>query len=192
MWDEVHVREIAKKPVITVDSGRTAEEAAKLMVENNIGGIIVMENEKPVGIVTERDFLKKIIAKDLKPSEIKIKDIMSSPLITIDVDTSIAEAADLMTRKKIRRLAITEKGKIYGIVTQRDIVELTRICGYCKKIIKNRFMIQAGEEPESYVECSCGARYHIECSKTIVYCVYCGRKLVTEVVYPEPSETMSG
>ena len=192
MWDEIQVKEIAKKPVVTIEGGRSAEDAAKLMVENNIGSIIVTENNKPVGIVTERDFLKKITAKGLKASDVSVRDIMSAPLITVDAKTTIAEAADLMARRKIRRLVVTENDEIYGIITQRDLVELTRICGYCKKIIKTRFAIQAGEEPESYVECSCGARYHIDCSRTVVYCVYCGKKLVTEVIYPEPSETMSG
>jgi len=192
MWEEVSVREIMKSPVITVEEDKTAEEAAKIMVENNIGAIVVTRKGEAVGIVTERDFLKKVVARDLAPSSVKVKDIMTSPLLTLDVNASIAEAADLMNRKRIRRIVITEGGKITGIITQRDIIELARVCGYCKKMIKTRLTITEGEEPESYVECSCGARYHINCSKTIVYCVYCGSKLVTEVIYPEPSETMSG
>ena len=190
MWSYLKARDVAKSPVIGVEATLSVEEAVKKMVENNIGSVLVYERGKPVGIMTERDVLKKLVARGIKPSEARVRDMMSSPLITVKPDTTLAEVIDLMSKKKIRRVVVVENENVIGILTQRDIIEISRVCGYCKKIIKTK--ITAEEEAESYVECSCGARYHVECSKTVVYCIYCGAKLVTEVIYPEPSETMSG
>ena len=192
MWSYLKARDIAKSPVVSVDADISVEEAAKRMVENNVGGVLVYEGGKPAGILTERDILSKVVARGIKPSEAKVRDVMSSPLITVSPDTTLAETIDLMSKKKIRRVVVADGDRVIGIFTQRDIIEISRICGYCKKVIKTKMTVKEGEEPELYVECSCGARYHVECAKTVVYCSYCGTKLVTEVIYPEPSETMSG
>ncbi|MDJ0269231.1 MAG: CBS domain-containing protein [Aigarchaeota archaeon] len=192
MWINARVRDVVVREVVSVDVDASVEKAAKLMVENDIGGLLVTEKGKPVGVVTERDMLKKVTARGLSPGSVKVRDIMSSPLITIDANATLEEAAELMSRKKIRRLIATEAGKVIGIFTQRDILALHRICGYCSKAIRPRLPSRPQEEADMYVECSCGARYHIDCAKVVVYCVFCSSKLVTEVIYPEPSETMGG
>jgi len=91
------------------------------MAEKNIGSLVVTREEKPVGIVTERDIIKKC-GREGSYKGIEVGQIMSEPTITIDVDAVIGQAALLMTEKNIRRLLVTEKGEIKGIITSKDIM----------------------------------------------------------------------
>jgi CBS domain-containing protein len=92
-----------------------------MMEQGRIGAIIVKENGTPVGIVTDRDFATKIAANNLS-FDTPAKKIMSSPLITINHNDPISIAAERMTSKKIRKLAVTENGNIVGIITSTDLV----------------------------------------------------------------------
>jgi CBS domain-containing protein len=177
------------RPIITIDEGAIVFEAAKSMVDNNRGSIVVTRDGKSVGILTERDIMKKVVAKSLDPSSAKVKEVMTASLITIDKDKPLREAIDLMNRKQLRRMLVTERGEVVGIFTLRDIMKHTRVCMYCGKEIKS---ILETSEPEPFLECQCGSRYHKNCAETVVNCVSCSRTLVTNVVYPEPSETFSG
>jgi len=192
MWLNARVRDIVQSPVMSVEAAASVEEAAKLMVEKNIGGLLVTENGAPVGMITERDMLRKVTAKGLSPNVMKVRDVMSTPLIMIDVNATLEEAVDLMSRKKVRRLIATEAGKLAGIFTQRDILALHRICVYCGKPIKPSLPSRPREETDLYVECSCGSRYHINCAKTVVNCIQCSTTVVSDVIYPEPSDTTGG
>jgi CBS domain-containing protein len=121
---ESFVKNIMQKNVISIDSSLTVTDAAKMMKDANIGGIIIMEHNVPIGILTERDFVRKIIAHQ-KPMSTPIKDVMSSPLIVIDPDETIWELAELMKQKRIHKVPVVEKNKLVGIVTATD---LTRLC----------------------------------------------------------------
>ncbi len=110
-----------QRNIISLDKAKTVKDAAALMVSNDIGSVVVISSDQPIGIVTERDILKKVTFPSKDPSSVKLESIMTSPLITIDVDASLGEATMVMTEKKIRRLLVTEKGKIIGIFTQRDL-----------------------------------------------------------------------
>lgn len=110
--------------LISVDVQATISDTIKCTVENEIGSIIVTENNLPVGIITERDILKKTCTSN-RLCKTKIGELMSSPLITVDFDAPIGKAAELMTEKNIRRLLVTEKGAIKGIVTQKDLMKTT-------------------------------------------------------------------
>ena len=117
------VRHVMTKNIISVKNAASVVEAASVMVKNDIGSVVVAKDGNPVGILTERDILKKccpVCGKDLK-----VEEIMSAPLITIDADASLGEAAMLMSDNKIRRLLVTEKGKIVGIITERDVLRGT-------------------------------------------------------------------
>lgn len=94
------------------------------MVEKGIGALVVTTRGKPVGIVTERDILKKCCPKASCEST-KLGEIMSKPLVTIDAEAPIGLAVDAMTQKNIRRLLVTDKGDVAGIVTQRDLLKGT-------------------------------------------------------------------
>jgi len=117
----VLIQDIMTRALITVNLSTTALQVAKMMEQGGIGAILVQNNSNPVGIVTDRDFATRIAANDL-PLSTAVENIMSTPLITINHDESISDAAERMTSKKIRKLAVTENGKIVGIVTSTDLV----------------------------------------------------------------------
>jgi len=192
LWSGAKVRDVVRSPLYTVDVTAKVVEAAKLMAEKRISGVVVTENGKPVGIVTERDIVSRVVAKNLDPSKTPVKNVMSSPLITVDINTNLIEAVDLMNRKKVRRIVVTENNEVVGIFTVRDVLALNRICSYCGKEAKTFPLTSEPAHKEVLVECSCGAVYHMDCAKIIVYCVHCSQKLVTEVYYPAPEETFAG
>ncbi|MEM4189397.1 MAG: CBS domain-containing protein [Candidatus Caldarchaeum sp.] len=192
LWPGAKVRDIVKMPLITIDGHASVLETAKLMSEKSISGVVITLNGMPVGLVTERDIVVRVVSKNLDPSKTMVKDVMSSPLITISIDASILEAVDLMNRKKVRRIVVTEDNKVVGIFTVRDVLALSRLCSHCGKQIKPVLSSQPEAETDTVIECRCGAVYHMECAKTLVYCIYCSNKLVTEVYYPAPEDTFSG
>ena len=113
------VKDVMTKTVITIESNKTVIEAATLMAENDVGNLIVMDNNIPIGIVTERDFVRRVIAED-KPLKTKISEVMSIPLRVIDPHAPLKEAARRMVSKKIRRLAVINDTKLVGIITATD------------------------------------------------------------------------
>ena len=125
MADEVFlpVRDVMSSPVITVEEDDTVDKVAKLMDEYKIGSVVVVGGHgEPVGVITERDIVRSVVAKDKLPSEVKAKEIMSKPLITIGADEDIKEAARKMAKFDIRRLIVMHKGKMVGIVSSRDLL----------------------------------------------------------------------
>jgi CBS domain-containing protein len=120
-YSSILIQDIMTRALITVNLSTTALQVAKMMEQGGIGAILVQNNSNPVGIVTDRDFATRIAANDL-PLNTAVENIMSTPLITINHDEPISAAAERMTSKKIRKLAVTENGKIVGIVTSTDLV----------------------------------------------------------------------
>lgn len=115
------VKDLMTKRVITIDVHRTVFDAAELMSNKGVGCLVIMEGEMPRGIVTERDFVRRVVAKK-KPLDIKISEIMSKPLITISSDASLKEAARTMTNNRIRRLPVLEGNRLVGIIVTSDFV----------------------------------------------------------------------
>ena len=113
------VKDVMTEKVITVEANKTVSEAAALMAENDVANLIVMDTNIPIGIVTERDFVRRVMAKN-KPSKTKISEIMSTPLRVIDPDAPLKEAARRMVRKRIRRLPVIKDNKLVGIITTTD------------------------------------------------------------------------
>lgn len=124
MDDSTFVKDIMKNNVISIDSSMIVKDAAEMMDGSEIGGIVVMENNIATGIVTERDIVRRIVAKN-KSYSTKLKEVMSTPLITISPDETVWELAQLMKVKKIHRVPVTSGTKLVGIVTTSD---LARIC----------------------------------------------------------------
>ena len=120
------VRDIMTKDIVTIDFDKSALEAAKLMTEKGISSLFVVKDGNPVGIVSERDFIKKICAKELQVSQVKIGDIMSKILTTATPDTPIEVAVQRMVNHKIRRLPIMEGSKVAGIITVTDLAKHLR------------------------------------------------------------------
>ena len=119
------VRSIMTKDIVSVKTTDPVKKAIDLMIRNDIGSVIVREDGKPVGILTERDIMRKVCPEDLCSRGIRSGEIMSKPLITIEADAKLGEASLLMMEKGIRRLLVMEKDKVVGIVTQKDVLRRT-------------------------------------------------------------------
>lgn len=116
------VRDIMVRNVKTVRTDDTVLEAVSKMNKFRIGSVIVTNNGRPVGIITERNILQRIVEPCLDPAVVRAKDIMSSPLITIDANAAVEEAAQIMARRQIKKLPVVEGGKVVGILSTSDIV----------------------------------------------------------------------
>jgi len=121
------IADVMTKSVISVDASLTVNEAAKMMEDTKVGAVIVMENNTPVGIVTDRDFAIKVVAHAYQITT-PVKQIMSSPLFSISSDESFRTAADLMYQRGIRKLPVIDNEKVVGIITATDIVNLLAVC----------------------------------------------------------------
>jgi len=115
------VKDVMTKAIISVNNETTVFQVAKMMEQSGIGAVLVKKNGHLSGIITDRDYATKIVAHNLS-SDIPVEQIMSSPLITINFDESIFAAAERMTSKKIRKLAVTDNGIIIGLITSTDLV----------------------------------------------------------------------
>jgi CBS domain-containing protein len=119
----VLVRDVMSKNVRVVRPDSSAKEVVATMNKFNIGSVVVVQGERPVGIITERDILKRIVEPCLAPETLTARQIMTSPVITVDENASIDEAAKLMAKKGIKRLLVTRNNdKLVGIITFTDIV----------------------------------------------------------------------
>ncbi|WP_292518162.1 CBS domain-containing protein [Methanoculleus sp.] len=118
----VPVREVMRSHPTTIDVGETVARAAQSMCRDEVGSCIVLQNNLPIGIVTEEDINCKVVAKDLKPSGTRVSEIMSTPLITIGADRLVGDAAVMMVKHRVRRLPVVEDQLVIGIVTVRDIL----------------------------------------------------------------------
>ena len=118
----VSVKEIMSKDVKVVRPDTTAQEIVATMNKFDIGAIIVVQGERPVGIITERDILMRLVEQCLAPGVLTAQQIMTSPLVTVSESATIEEAARLMAKKKIKTLPVMDNHKLSGIVTFTDIV----------------------------------------------------------------------
>jgi CBS domain-containing protein len=119
--EKIAVKDVMTKSVISVDATATVNEAAKMMEDTKVGAIIVIENNTPVGIITDRDFAVKIVAHAY-PITTPVKQIMSSPLIEIGPDETVMMAADLMYTREIRKLPVIDNDRVVGMLTATDLV----------------------------------------------------------------------
>ncbi len=114
------VEDIMVKEVITVDEGSTVKEAADIMNKFEIGCLIATRNGKAVGILTERDLLKRIVSEAKNPKKLKVAAVMSKPIIVVEPEMDLEEAAKLMFKMKIKKLPVVKDGQLKGLVTLTD------------------------------------------------------------------------
>jgi CBS domain-containing protein len=117
----LRVAEAMRTNIVRVEECASVAEASLSMYKKGQGCAIVLRQGKPLGIVTERDVTWKVAAKGLDPKNVKVAEIMSTPLITIDPDADLAEAAKIMKKNKIRRLAVIKEETLNGVLTAADI-----------------------------------------------------------------------
>lgn len=117
------VKDVMSSPVVTIEEDEPVNRVAELMNKQGLGCIIVTNKEgKPIGIITERDLVVRVLAKNIVPSSVKANEVMTSPLITIEPDETIHEAARRMSRLNIRRLGVVYKGQLVGLLSSKDIL----------------------------------------------------------------------
>jgi CBS domain-containing protein len=120
---KMFVKDVMTSPVVTTDESVTSDKIANVMAENALGCVIVTNKSgKPVGIITERDLVQRVLAKNLVPDAVKAKSIMTSPLVTISPEATVTDAAKQMNSLNIRRLGVVYKGSLRGIVTSKDVL----------------------------------------------------------------------
>jgi len=146
------ISKFVQNPVL-VDADESVSHAAKLMVSSKSGSIVVTKNNEPVGIVTEWDVLSRVVAQGKDPAETKVKDIMSSPVLSVSGQMKTGEAISLMVRNKYRRLVVKDGSKLLGVITLSQVMGNSREgsislpmlepskgarCPYCGSILKDR------------------------------------------------------
>ncbi|MGP8070740.1 MAG: cyclic nucleotide-binding/CBS domain-containing protein [Candidatus Bathyarchaeia archaeon] len=123
---DVKVDDVMSSPVVTIIDTDTVLAATKLMKKHEIGCVVVVDKSgKPLGLMTERDVVRRVAALDLLPSKVKAGKSMTKPPSTIDANANVTEAATKMRQLKIRRLVVLQGGKLTGIITSNDIVDIT-------------------------------------------------------------------
>ncbi|UCE16036.1 MAG: CBS domain-containing protein [Candidatus Bathyarchaeota archaeon] len=130
----LEVKDVMVKNVMTVEAEATVMETAKLMNKHDIECLVVMKRGKPVGMVTERDILKRVLLKSKVPQKTKVSKIMSKPLVVSERQTDIRDAVRLMVEGGIKRLPVVEDSHLLGLVTFTDIV---RSSAYFERIISS-------------------------------------------------------
>lgn len=117
----IFVKDYMSSKLVTIDSDTSALEIANRMLEKQVSAVLVVDSGKPVGILTERDLTRQVIAKDCPPSKTPATAIMSTPLVAVDKDSPIERAAEAMTKNGIRHLAVEDGNKIIGMITTTDL-----------------------------------------------------------------------
>lgn len=118
----VTIKKIMSKNILMVSGETTVKEAAKIMKTSKIGCLLVEKDKTPVGIITETDIVRRLVAEEKDAGITQVKTIMSSPLLSIDASKSVIDANDMMDKNSIRHLIIKEEGLIVGVVSSRDMM----------------------------------------------------------------------
>ena len=120
------VRDIMEKNVITIDYTKNALDASVILKEKEISFLVILKDGKPEGIVSERDIVRKIAAKDIKSSQIQLEEIMSNNFKWVEPETEVEHAVQKMLNNNIRRLIVLEDEKLVGVITQTNLAEVLR------------------------------------------------------------------
>jgi len=148
--ERILVKDVMSSPVTTIDENETAAKAAQLMDKHNVGCIVVTSKQgKPLGIITERDLVVRVLARNNQPSKLVAKEVMTSPLITVDPGETLSEAARRMSRLNIRRLGVMYKGNLVGLISSKDILAITP---ELLEIIQEKARIEGGKAIETIPE----------------------------------------
>jgi len=131
------VRDIMQKNVITLEHDKSALDAAKLISEKDISFLVIVKEDKPIGVVTERDFVRKIDSEDKQSSKIPLSEIMSYKFRWVEPTTDIEDAVQKMVNNNIRRLIVLENEKLVGVITQTDLAGFLRSKLLIEGTVKN-------------------------------------------------------
>ena len=117
------IESVMRSPPVTALPSSSVSDAVREMIASDIGSVIITDGEKHYGLVTEKDILGRVLEANKDPVKTPLKEIMSSPLIAVEQDQSLADMLKTMHEEQVRRLAVVDEGKIVGIITERRILE---------------------------------------------------------------------
>lgn len=118
------VMEIMTKDPVTATPDLPVDQAAAIMRDRGVGSLIVVDGTKAIGILTERDIVTKVAAGNREPASVRVRDVMTSPVISVHPHEDVEEAARRMSARRIRRLPVVDGGRLVGVVTENDIIRL--------------------------------------------------------------------
>lgn len=123
--EDLKVKDVMSKTLVVVTPGKTVMDAARLMDLHDVGSVIIVERSKAKGILTERDIVRRVVKDGRDPREVKVSEVMSSPLIVIDENDTVEEAAEVMKKAGVKRLPVVNKeGMLVGIISENDILKV--------------------------------------------------------------------
>lgn len=120
------VEDLMSRKVVSLDAGSTVFDAAREMLDHDIGCVLVMDGSKIIGIATKSDVIREAVMKRVDPQKISIKIVMSKPVVSVDSKDSLTDASELMSKHNITKLPVLEKGELVGIITSTDLVRRIR------------------------------------------------------------------
>ncbi len=121
---KVPVMEVMSRDPVTITEGKTISAAAATMKENDVSALIVVEDNRVTGILTDYDIVHKVVAEGMHPSELKVGEIMTAPVVSVHPHTGVEKAARKMSKEGIRRLVVADNSDLQGIVTENDILKI--------------------------------------------------------------------
>jgi CBS domain-containing protein len=136
----LHIEDVMVRDVMTIDENASVKEAAEVMNKFEIGCLIAIRQGKAMGILTERDLLKRVVAESKDAKKTRVKDVMSSPLVVVEPSTDLEEAIRLMFQMKIKKLPVVDEKRLVGLVTLTDVA---RFQPQMMRILKQLAMRQA-------------------------------------------------
>jgi len=118
-----HLLDGKGRAIFSVEPGDPVLEAIRLMAEHHVGALLVMRGEEVVGIISERDYARKVILLGRSSAETPVGQIMSAPVITVSLDSSVQECMQIVTEQRVRHLPVVDKGRVIGMVSIGDLVK---------------------------------------------------------------------
>lgn len=188
METDIPVRDVMVRGVVTGDMELNVMDAAKMMRKYDVDSILVLNNGEPEGIVTEGDIIRELVSKDIKPSTVKLKDIMTKPLVTASPNDRLSDIAKKMARERIRKMPVIDDGKLVGIAADVDIIsvssEMNSILAELIEMNLERETLGAESESERMGQgiCEkCGSFSHyLEMKDGLMVCESCKEEMETE------------
>lgn len=188
METDIPLRDVMVREVVKGAMNLNVMEAAKLMRKHDVDNIVVLNNGAPVGIVTERDIISKLVSKDIKPSTVKLKDIMTTPLITASTNDRLSDIARKMAAARIRRIPVIDSGELVGVVADVTVIsissEMNSIMAELIEINAGRetFGIESGDDGMGQGICEkCGSfSYFVEIHGGLMVCESCKEEMEME------------
>ena len=139
------------KPIVIAPS-KTVQDCSKLMIRKKVGSILVVEKTKLLGIITEKDIIRQIVAKHLNPQKLSVKDIMTKRIKTIEPDKDLFDAMQFMKKHKVRKLPVVHEGKLQGLLTETDILNIQPAL---LEIAQEKSFTKLNPKSEKYIEGKC-------------------------------------